>query len=46
MFKSKKYPQELMEMIIIDDGKDNISDLFEKVQVILNISDMKKIIFK
>ena len=30
MFKSQKYPQELMEMIIIDDGKDNISDLFKK----------------
>ncbi len=29
MFKSQKYPQNSMEMIVIDDGEDNISDLFQ-----------------
>lgn len=29
MFKYQEYPQELMEWIVIDDGKDAVSDLFE-----------------
>ena len=32
MFNSQKYPQDRMELIIIDDGDDNISDLFEGCQ--------------
>lgn len=30
MFKNQKYPQDRMELIIIDDGKDDISDMFKK----------------
>ena len=32
MFNSQKYPQDRVELIIIDDGDDNISDLFEGCQ--------------
>ena len=32
MFNNQKYPQDRMEMIIIDDGDDNVSDLFKNCQ--------------